>query len=239
MKMNRLSLADQVKEVLLGRIIKGDYKPGERLVELTIAKEFETSQVTVREAFLKLEAMRFLESKPHRGTFVREMSDQEMGESTIVRGVLEEAAARKAAPQIKERIDELRAEHKAMVDAYERGDMDGVLKHNVNFHRMIVQATGNTVLINVWESLAFEAKSRICAHRAAHSIVLTIRSCEPIIDAFARGDGVIAGRLLRKQTEECGEAQVTGTARFSPEDLKKALAAVVKLPDTDSAIKPS
>src|SRR2546426_564614 len=95
--MNRLSLSDQVKEALLERIIKGQYKPGERLVELSIAKEFETSQVTVREAFSKLEALTVLESKPHRGTFVREISDQEMGESTMVRGVLEEAAARTAA----------------------------------------------------------------------------------------------------------------------------------------------
>jgi len=222
MKMNRLSLSDQVKQAILERIIKGHYKPGERLVELAIAKEFETSQVTVREAFSKLEALTVLESKPHRGTFVREISDQEMGESTMVRGVLEEAAARKAAHVLKGRVDALRTETKGMLDAFENGDLDGVAQHNVNFHRMIVHAAGNTVLTKVWESLAFEAKSRICANRAAQAVVLMgIKSCEPIIEAFVKGDGVTAGRLLRQQTEECGEAQATG--RFSREDLKKAL----------------
>ena len=223
MKVNRLSLSDQVKQVILDRIVKGRYKPGERLVELTIAKEFETSQVTVREAFSKLEAMAFLESKPHRGTFVREISDQEMGESTMVRGVLEEAAAVKAAHVLKGRAAELRAEVKSMIEAFERKDLDGVAQHNVNFHRMIVHATDNAVLIRVWESLAFEAKSRICASRAAQAVVLMgIKSCEPIVDAFERGDGVTAGRLLHKQTEECGTAQATG--RFSFKDVKQALA---------------
>lgn len=226
MKMNRLSLSDQVKEALLERIIKGRYKPGERLVELAIAKEFETSQVTVREAFSKLEAMTVLESKPHRGSFVREITDQEMGESTMVRGVLEEAAARKAEHVLKQRVAELRSEVKAMMDAFDQGDLDGVAQHNVNFHRMIVHAAENTVLTKVWESLAFEAKSRICAQRAAQTVMLMgIKSCEPIVDAFARGDGENAGRLLRQQTEKCGIAQATASTRITPGDVQKALAA--------------
>lgn len=226
MKVQKQSLADQVKDVLLDRIIKGRYKPGDRLVELTIAKELEVSQAPVREAFQRLEAMRFVESRPNRGTFVREIPDREMGESTIVRGVLEEAAARKAASVLKERIDELRAELKAMTDALNKNDYEGVMRHNVNFHRMIVHASDNQVLIDVWESLAFEAKSRLCAEKAAPSVMLKgVKSSEPIVEAFARGDGETAGRLLRLQTEQCGLAQATASIRVTPEELKKALAA--------------
>lgn len=229
MKVQKQSLADQVKDVLLERIIKGRYKPGDRLVELSIAKELEVSQAPVREAFQRLEAMRFVESRPNRGTFVREISDREMGESTIVRGVLEEAAARKAANVLKGRIDELRAEVKGMNDALSAGDFDGVARHNVNFHRMIVHASDNLVLIEAWESLAFEAKSRLCAQRAAHAVMIKgVNTCEPIVEAFARGDGETAGRLLRLQTEECGVAQATASIRVTPEDLKKALAAMAK-----------
>jgi DNA-binding GntR family transcriptional regulator len=226
MKVNRSSLSEQVKDSILERIVKGRYKPGERLVELAIAKEFDISQVTVREAFSKLEAMSFLESKPHRGTFVREISDQEMGESTMVRGVLEEAAAIKGGQVLKGRVAELRAEVKGMMDAFEKKDLDGVAEHNVNFHRMIVQATENSILIKVWESLAFEAKSRLCANRAAQAVVLMgIKSCQPIIDAFERGDGETAGRLLRQQSEKCGMAQVTASTRITSEEFQKALAA--------------
>jgi len=225
MKLERQSLADQVREILITRIIEGKYKGGERLIELTVAKDLGVSQAPVREAFQQLVAMRFLETQPHKGTRVREISDQEMGESTIVRGYLEEAAARHAAPTMKNKIAELRAEYQAMSDALAKENFLSVAKHNVNFRRMIVHACGNKVLIDVWESLAFEVKSRICAQRAAHAVMLKgVRSCEPIIEAFARGDGETAGRLLRQQTEECGDVQKTSTERLSASDFRKALA---------------
>jgi DNA-binding GntR family transcriptional regulator len=225
MKVERTSLADQVREILIDRIIEGKYKAGERLIELTVAKELDVSQAPVREAFQQLVAMRFLETEPHKGTRVREISDREMGESTIVRGYLEDAAARHAAPQLKEKLDSLRAEVKAMSDAFEKGNFLAVARHNVNFHRTIVHASGNQVLIDVWESLAFEVKSRICAQRAAHAVMLNgITTCWPIIDAFERGDGELAGRLLRQQTEQCGDVQKTVSLRLTTGDLQKALA---------------
>lgn len=225
MKLERSSLADQVREILITRIIEGKYKAGDRLIELAVAKDLGVSQAPVREAFQQLVAMRFLETEPHKGTRVREISDREMGESTIVRGYLEEAAAREAAKHLKSKIAELRTEHEAMATALEKENFLAVAKHNVNFHRMIVHACGNQVLIDVWESLAFEAKSRICAQRAAHAVMLKgVKSCEPIIEAFARGDGETAGRLLRQQTNECGDVQRTSTERLSAADFRKALA---------------
>src|SRR5438046_10617327 len=101
MKVQKNSLATQVKDALLDRILKGQYKPGDRWVGLTVAKDLGVSQAPVREAFQILEAMRFVESQPHRGTRVREISDREMSESTVVRGVLEEAAARTAVKHIR------------------------------------------------------------------------------------------------------------------------------------------
>src|SRR6266478_1612265 len=117
MKVKKESLANQVKDVLLERILKGKYKPGDRLVELTIANDLGVSQAPVREAFQILEAMRFVESQPNRGTRVRDICDREMSESTVVRGILEEGAARMCIGEIKHRIDDLRAEVKGMLSA--------------------------------------------------------------------------------------------------------------------------
>lgn len=225
MKVQKDSLATQVKEALLDRILKGKYKPGDRLIELSIAKELGVSQAPVREAFQILEAMRLVESQPNRGTRVREISDLEMSESTIVRGVLEEAAARTSVKGLKDTIPELRAEVDGMMTALQNNDLDEVAKHNVNFHRMIVHACGNAVLIETWESLAFEAKSRICARKAAYAVMLKgIQSCVPIVEAFEQGDGVRAGRFLREQTERCGEMQATASSRIPQADFQRALA---------------
>src|SRR5438876_8572640 len=93
----RTVLREQVKEVLLERILRGEYGPGERLVETRIAQELGTSQAPVREALRDLESLRFVESEPFRGARVRAISDEELIEVYPVRAAIEEVAAREAA----------------------------------------------------------------------------------------------------------------------------------------------
>ncbi|MFL5692350.1 MAG: GntR family transcriptional regulator, partial [Ktedonobacteraceae bacterium] len=75
--LSRISLRAQIKEILLKRILNGEYKPGDRLVEMQIAQELGTSQAPVRESLRELEALGFVESEPYRGTRVREVTKEE------------------------------------------------------------------------------------------------------------------------------------------------------------------
>src|SRR6266705_3268452 len=111
--LNRTVLRDQVKEILLKRILDGEYKPGDRLVEMHIAQEFEISQAPVREALRELEALGFVESEPYRGTHVRAVTKSELTEIYPVRAALEEVAARAAALRL-ENVEALEAELRAM-----------------------------------------------------------------------------------------------------------------------------
>src|SRR4029079_9865394 len=77
---SRVVLREQVKELILERILSGEYRPGERLVETRIAQELGTSQAPVREALRDLEVLRFVESEPFRGSRVRSMSVEELVE---------------------------------------------------------------------------------------------------------------------------------------------------------------
>ena len=56
----RVVLREQVKELILERILNGEYAPGDRLVETRIAQELGTSQAPVREALRDLELLRFV-----------------------------------------------------------------------------------------------------------------------------------------------------------------------------------
>ena len=209
MKLQKNTLSTQVKDVLLDRIVKGRYKPGDPLVELTIAKELGVSQAPVREALQALESMRFVETGSNRRTRVREISSRESCDGTRVRGLLEEAAALHAAPYLKEHIAELQAEFDAMTRGYEAQDVDGFIAHVVGFHRLIVANSGNAVLAEVWESLAYEAKSRIYARKVAHSMLAKgLEFHKEILDAFAAGDGPRAARLLRELAERAAEFQL-------------------------------
>src|ERR687889_2658023 len=95
--VNRAMLRDQIKDVLLERILDGYYSPGERVVETRVAEEFGVSQAPVREALRELEILRLVVSEPFRGARVREVTARELAEIYPVRAALEEVAARGAA----------------------------------------------------------------------------------------------------------------------------------------------
>jgi DNA-binding GntR family transcriptional regulator len=91
--LNRVVLREQVKEVLLARILDGVYAPGDRLVETQLAGELGVSQAPVREALRELETLRFVFSEPFKGTRVRGVSREEVVEIYPVRAALEGLAA--------------------------------------------------------------------------------------------------------------------------------------------------
>lgn len=85
MNINRnspLPLYFQLKELLLDRIARGDWKPGERLpTEEEIQQKFELSRTTVRQALRELELDGVINRYAGRGTFVSETKVQEGTES--------------------------------------------------------------------------------------------------------------------------------------------------------------
>src|SRR3954447_24581215 len=110
MTVRRDCMRAQICRELVRRIVEETYRPGERLVELQVAREFNTSQAPVREAFRELEALRLVESETYRGTRVRALSEREQQEAAAVRGVLEQAAAIASAGQVGPDPAKLRAE---------------------------------------------------------------------------------------------------------------------------------
>ena len=82
-------------------ILEGEFGPGDRLIEMHIAKEYGTSQGPVREALRELEMLGFVRSEPHRGTYVRDPWQRGMLELYELRGALEEFAARMATPRLR------------------------------------------------------------------------------------------------------------------------------------------
>ena len=210
MSLNRTNLREQVKEILLKRILDGEYSPGDRLVEMHIAQEFEISQAPVREALRELEALGFVESEPYRGTRVRAVTKSELTEIYPVRAALEEVAARAAAVHLAGNVEALEAELEAMHAAAEKGDLYEEVQHDVEFHRLIVEASGNRVLQDMWRSLRIEARTLISvlkAHIGGYELAELHR---PVLEALAEGDAEKAGLLLRNHVEYFGELIMKG-----------------------------
>jgi DNA-binding GntR family transcriptional regulator len=200
--VERAVLRDQVKEILLERILSGHYEPGDRLVETRIAKELGTSQAPVREALRELELLRFVESAPFRGSWVREVSEEELGEIYPVRAAIEEVAARAAAVRLDGEVAALEAEIEAMRNA---ADLHAQVEHDVRFHRLIVEASGNRTLAEVWGSLRVEARTVITAVKTGIDRKQIAEMHVPIVEALRQRDPERAGRAVREHVERFGE----------------------------------
>jgi DNA-binding GntR family transcriptional regulator len=188
------------------------------LIELRLARELNTSQGPIREALRELEAMRLVETVRYRGTRVRVVTPEEIRQATEVRGVLEELAARQAAPALRGRTEELARELKALEQAARAGDFSGYARHNLAFHRRVVEAAGNKPLLEAWDLLAMEVNILLTLSRRPFIHAEIIRQHSPILAALDRGDGPLAGRLLRRHAESA----MAGVASISVGRERKA-----------------
>lgn len=197
--VRRTVLREQVKEMLLERIISGEFQPGQRLVETHIAHEFGISQAPVREALRDLELLRFVDSAPFRGAWVRQISREEIVQIYPVRAALEEVAARAAAERLDGNVDELEREVEGMLAA---SDLHEQVAHDVRFHELIIEASGNVPLMAAWRSLQVAAVTAITALATGIDREEVALRHKPIISALRRRDADSAGHAIRTHIEE-------------------------------------
>jgi DNA-binding GntR family transcriptional regulator len=197
----RESTSARLKTLILQRIINGQYPAGHRLKELQLAREFNTSQAPVREALRELEATGVIESEPHRGSRVRTVSERELGEAYQVRAVLEQLAGELAAGQFSGRETLLQRQAGKVKRAYEKGNMEEYARHDLAFHRMIVEAAGNQVLLENWDALHFDIRTRLFLGHSTPGLQSTLDLHDEIVKALIQGKRKLAGRLLREHSE--------------------------------------
>ena len=199
--IERTVLREQVKDVLLQRIVRGELKPGERLVETRIASELGTSQAPVREALRDLELLRMVESEPFRGARVRAFGDDELVEVYPVRAALEELAGKLATKRLDGDVTVLERELDAMREAARVDDLSALVQHDIAFHREMVEAAGNPVLEQCWKSLGVEGRITISLYGTYVAPLDAAEKHVPILDAIRSGNPNAAGREARKHVE--------------------------------------
>lgn len=124
--------------------------PGHRLVEADLSSELSTSRGAIREALRILSQEGLVDIALHRGAMVRKMSRRDVAEIFEIREALEGLAARLAAQNIDEgdRRARLLKVMEGMEAAASAGDVPDYMNENHNFHRVIVEISGNQNLAN-------------------------------------------------------------------------------------------
>ena len=213
--LQRSTLREQIKDVILERIVEGEYKPGERLVESRISQELKVSQSSVREAIRDLEQLGCLVYEFNRGCSVRAFSTDELLEAYPVRAALEALAAKEAAA----RIDLARSNGSTASPSHapcaDEGRIHDQAQLNVEFHRVIVHASTtppssvNGLYLN---RLPRTYLTTVTSRATVDPRHLAERHI-PILDALRRGDGEAAARAIHDHLIEAAALLAEGIGR--------------------------
>ncbi len=135
-------------------IIKGQLKPGEKLVTEKLARQMGTSRIPVREAMGRLEARNFIKVQPKKGVTVSELSESNLKEILEIRLMLEPAAAMKAASSSSEEtLQRLERFNSQYVAAQTENDADEALRANKEFHFTIYREARMPILLSMIQNL--------------------------------------------------------------------------------------
>ena len=155
-KIKRQSLPETLAQSLQERILNGEFKEGDPLVQEALAEEYEVSRMPVREALRQLEASGLIVMQTHKGAVVTSMPTEQVSEMFDLRTLLECDILGHAIPKMTdETLDESRSFLAQLEEAYRKGDVAKWGALNWEFHRSLyvpadrVQTLGLIQGINV------------------------------------------------------------------------------------------
>ncbi len=202
-KLQRQRAVDAVYEALREGILNSLFQQGERLHVDALAAKLGVSLTPVRNAIQQLASEGLVEIRPRSGTFVASLSVQDVAETFEIRCALEALAVEKAAQLISvdqlTRLKELLTSMARPINSpQERKQHE---KDNTEFHKMIVDASSNRRLIEIYESLNAHLKiARIHASEDSWRKRLDEEQAEhrQIVEALEARDPARSAATLRK-----------------------------------------
>ena len=190
---------EQAYEYIKDRIISGEYKPAQRLVEYKLAEEIGVSRNTIKKALLRLEQERLLTVEDNKGSVIASLAPEEVMEYLEIRESLEVLIIQHAVENITDediaQLTQILQEMKALASA---GDLQAYSAKNQKFHNVIYDAahheiTKNMILDIKNQMLKFQIRTMNVPGRADQSL----KEHEDIVNALRVRDGKRAEEAVR------------------------------------------
>ena len=191
----------EIRNAIREAIFSGKLNPGDRIIETYWAKELGVSQGPVREAIRDLEAMGLVETVPFKGSRIRTLTEKDVRDNYSVRICLESKSIRDAIIQLDDQrmaelVEHLRTILLEMDDCANRGDLRQFTDCDTLFHRAIIDATGNQVLLKLWEQCNMRNWFRFSALTDATSLRQLQSGHQQILEAICARDVKTATSML-------------------------------------------
>jgi DNA-binding GntR family transcriptional regulator len=196
------SLAEFIIKELEDKIVDGTLKPGERIIEEDLCKTYGISRSPVREALRILESQKLIKRQPRKGVMVTKITPKEAEDIYRIRSNLESLATYLAVKNHDHRVlKKLKKIHSKMNELAANGKVSSTYFNlNLQFHKTLVNASGNQRLIQMIETFVKQTKRyRFEVLSIPGRIKASLENHEGIIRSFEEGDADKAEQL-RKST---------------------------------------
>ena len=195
---------DKVYSILSKAILRGDLKPGQRLVESKLAKLMKVSRTPVREAIIELIQKGLAVPSPPKGVKVAPLpTTKELTEFYDISSVLRGLAARKAAcnitPQEIKQLQEIITESE---QSLREGSLKEIFKLNKKFHQIIEISCNNKELLFLLDDVYKRSRERfseILSRKKRQKE--SIEEHKVILEALIKKDEELVEQLMKRHIE--------------------------------------
>jgi len=195
-----------IRDTLRERILSGDFRPGDRLVEDKLSNDMAVSRIPVREALRALAAEGLVTIEPRRGAYVSVLSDELAYDMVEVRAALEGLNAKLAAQRRDDAtVEQLKTILEQGMAAAATDDTALVQALNAKFHETLAGIAGNVVLGDIMKSL----RDRTALLFAPSNMQRTRENWNEhaqILNAVIAGNGELASLLATQHVHNAAKA---------------------------------
>lgn len=192
------ALWERVAATLRRAIVLGEFAPGTRLKEPSLAKRFGVSRLPIREAITQLEREGLVRSEPRRGAYVVGVTQQDIVDIYECRLTLEMLAIQQAAVRVTpEEAADLYRDIDEMEEGVASGRIGAFAAADMSFHRTLIVLSGNRALRSAWEPLAPLIETTLdIADTSVEDISKAVAGHRPIVSALEQHEPATAKALL-------------------------------------------
>lgn len=195
-----LPLREVVFRALRNAIVQGEFQPGERLMEVTIANKLGVSRTPVREAIRMLELEGLVVMIPRKGAEVANITVKDLKDALEVRMAIEALSVRLTCERIDEKgKEELKQVCIAFREAINSKLVPAIVEADEAFHNTIYKLSQNPRLINIAQNLreqVYRYRVEYVKDFSYHDNLVTEH--DQITNAILLGDANTAERIMNE-----------------------------------------
>jgi DNA-binding GntR family transcriptional regulator len=166
------TLKSYIYNMLRDAIVSGRYRPGARLNESQLAREFNISRIPIREALMQLQEHGLVMNHERRGMFVTELSEEDVQRINSLRVVLEAEALRLCRANMTKQIAARLTQLVEQMENWEASSEIDAADIDLEFHRTIWAAAGNPYLMKTLDSLSTVLFAHTALENVGHDVML-------------------------------------------------------------------